>query len=78
MGLAAFVFFVVPWMVLAFWLFRLPSAVRLGTSATPWRALTDYPDPPRDQRHEVNSYNSGVNDGAGKTGGDKHGPLINP
>lgn len=78
MGLAAFLFFIVPWMALAFWLFRLPSALRFGTPATPWRALTDYPDPLRDQRYETNPYNTGANDGSGPTGGDKHSPFINP
>ncbi|SFM90201.1 hypothetical protein [Methylobacterium pseudosasicola] len=78
MGLTAFLFFVLPWMAFAFWLSRLPNALRLGTPTTPWRALTDYPDPVRDQRHEKNAYNVGSDDGSGKLGGDKHSPLINP
>ena len=40
MGLTAFVVFVVPWMLLAVWLFRLPSAIRLGAPSAPWRQLT--------------------------------------
>ncbi|MCJ2015820.1 hypothetical protein [Methylobacterium sp. J-076] len=75
MGLAAFVFFVVPWMLLAAWLFRLPAALRMGVPPTPWRPLTDFPAPPRDQRTEVNPHNSGTGDGAGPTGGDKHTPY---
>ena len=43
MGLVAFVFVVVPWMALAVWLFRPAGAVRLGTPAAPWRALTTIP-----------------------------------
>lgn len=39
MGLTAFVVFVVPWMLLAVWLFRLPSAIRLGAPSAPWRPL---------------------------------------
>jgi hypothetical protein len=76
MGLAAFVFFVVPWMVLAVWLFRLPSALRLGAPSTPWRPLTQFPDPPRDQRTETNPANSGAHDGSQATGGDKHEPFV--
>ncbi len=76
MGLAAFVFFVVPWMVVAVWLFRLPSALRMGAPSTPWRPLTQFPDPPRDQRSEINPANSGHNDGTHLTGGDKHTPYI--
>lgn len=40
MGLTAFAIFVVPWMLLAVWLFSLPSAIRLGAPSTPWRPLT--------------------------------------
>lgn len=40
MGLTAFVVFVVPWMLLAIWLFSLPSAIRLGAPSAPWRQLT--------------------------------------
>lgn len=40
MGLTAFVVFVVPWMLLAVWLFSLPSSIRLGASSAPWRQLT--------------------------------------
>lgn len=76
MGLAAFVFFIVPYMLLAAWLFRLPSALRLGVPPTPWRPLTDYPDPPRDQRTETNTANSGAHDGSNATGGDKHEPMV--
>lgn len=78
MGLIAFIGFVVPWMIFAAWMFRLPSAIRLGAPSTPWRSLTDYPDPARDQRHEINPYNSGRHDGSGRTGGDKHTPIEIP
>jgi len=40
MGLTAFVVFVVPRMLLAVWLFRLPIAIRLGAPSAPWRQLT--------------------------------------
>lgn len=76
MGLAAFVFFIVPYMLLAAWLFRLPSALRLGVPPTPWRPLTQFPDPVRNQQTEINPHNSGANDGAHLTGGDKHEPMV--
>ncbi|MCJ2103223.1 hypothetical protein [Methylobacterium sp. E-046] len=75
MGLIAFIGFVVPWMIFAAWMFRLPSAIRLGAPSTPWRPLTDFAGPARDQRRETNPYNSGRNDGSGRTGGDKHSPI---
>jgi hypothetical protein len=70
-GLAAFVFFVVPWMAVAVWLFLKPGGFRLGAPAAPWRPLTDYPPPPRDQRNaaEASSLESGsAHDG-------KHAPI---
>ena len=76
MGLAAFAFFIVPYMLLAIWLFRLPSALRLGVPPTPWRPLTQYPEPPHDQRTQTNPYNSGDHDGSGATGGDKHEAMV--
>ncbi|MCJ2020815.1 hypothetical protein MKK84_25905 [Methylobacterium sp. E-065] len=82
MGLTAFVVFVVPWMVLAAWLFTLPSAIRLGAPSTPWRQLYRFPDTSRDQhpnrQQEVNSYKRGAHVGSGLTGGDKHEPVSKP
>lgn len=71
MGLAAFVFFVVPWMAVAIWMSLRPRSVRLGAPATPWRPLTDYPPPQRDQQRasETQSLESGgAHDG-------KHAPI---
>ena len=71
MGLAAFVFFVVPWMAFAAWMSLRPSGVRLGAPATPWRPLTDFPPPQRDQQDvsEKPSLESpGAHDG-------KHAPI---
>lgn len=47
MGLAAFVFFVIPWMAVAVWLSLRPTSARLGAPSAPWRPLTDYPPPPQ-------------------------------
>lgn len=76
MGLAAFVFFIVPWMLAAAWLFRLPSALRMGTNTTPWRPLTQFPDPARDQQAETPAHHAGSADGTGATGGNKHTPYL--
>ena len=78
MGLTAFVFFVVPWMLVAAWLFRSSnSAIRMGLPATPWRPLTDFPPPVRDQRTMVDT--STVPAGAaGHTADDKHRPVETP
>lgn len=46
-GLAAFVFFVIPWMAVAVWLSLRPTSARLGAPSAPWRPLTDYPPPPQ-------------------------------
>ena len=74
MGLAAFVFFVVPWMLVGYWMFRSSNAVRMGLPATPWRPLTDFPPPPRDQRDAVDT--GPVPEGASSDTADaKHRPL---
>jgi hypothetical protein len=73
-GLAAFVFFVVPWMAVAVWMFMRPGNVRLDAPAAPWRPLTDYPPPARDQQAaaETQSLDSGsAHDG-------KHAPIQVP
>ena len=69
--LLLFVFFVVPWMAVAIWLSLRPSGARLGAPAAPWRPLTDYPPPTRDQQDgaETQSLDSGAaHDG-------KHAPI---
>lgn len=75
MGLAAFIVFVVPWMLFAAWMFRLPSAIRLGAPSAPWRPLTSFPDTSRNQQRQTNPYNTGADDGSELTGGDKHRPM---
>jgi hypothetical protein len=70
-GLTAFVFFVVPWMAAAIWLSLRPSAVRLGAPATPWRPLTDYPPPPRDQRQAGDTQHTAPD----SVHDDKHRPM---
>jgi hypothetical protein len=70
-GLAAFVFFVVPWMAVAIWLSMRPSGARLGVPAAPWRTLTDNPPPSRDQQRAPETHSMGsatAHDG-------KHAPI---
>ena len=71
MGLAAFVFFVVPWMAVAAWLFLRPNGFRLGAPAAPWRPLVDYPPTQRDQQRATETQSlesSSAHDG-------KHAPI---
>lgn len=70
-GLAAFVFFVVPWMAVAIWLSLRPSGARLGAPAAPWRPLTDYPPPTRDQQDSAETQS--LDSGAAHDG--KHAPI---
>jgi len=73
MGLTAFVVFVAPWMALAVWLFRLPSAIRLGAPSAPWRPLPHGRDWLQEQqRRENNRRNTAIAVGASSTGGNKH------
>lgn len=44
MGLAAFAFFVLPWALLAVFLTRTPTLLRLGTTPAPWRPLPTHRD----------------------------------
>ncbi|MCC0808703.1 hypothetical protein FPV16_21265 [Methylobacterium sp. W2] len=88
MGLTAFAIFVVPWMLLAIWLFRFPSAIRLGAPSPPWRPLT----PGRDwlleqqrretireqQLRESHRRSTAAPAGSGLAGRDKHEPHSMP
>ncbi|MCJ2050393.1 hypothetical protein [Methylobacterium sp. J-070] len=71
MGLAAFVFFVVPWMAVAVWMSMRPTSARLGAPAAPWRPLTNYAPPQRDQQgapERQTLESAGAHDG-------KHAPI---
>ena len=78
MGLTAFIVFMVPWMLLAAWLFTLPSAIRLGAPSTPWRPLYNLAGPARDHGREANNNNRGTRDGSVSMGGNKHEPMSKP
>lgn len=82
MGLTAFIVFVVPWMLLAAWLFTLPSAIRLGAPSTPWRPLYRFPNTSPDEhpgkQRQFNSYKRGAHNGSGPIVGDKNDPTSAP
>jgi hypothetical protein len=72
MGLTAFVVFVVPWALLAAWLTRSPTALRLGTPAAAWRPIPTRRDLATAQRRDTNPHRSRSQDGAASTGGARH------
>ena len=52
MGLAAFIAFVVPWVLLATFFNRAPTALRLGAASAPWRYLPTRRENAHEQRHQ--------------------------
>jgi hypothetical protein len=58
MGLAAFAVFVLPWALLAVFLTRSPTALRLGTAPAPWRALPTHRDLARADRRETHPHDT--------------------
>ena len=78
MGLTAFAVFIIPWVVLALFLTRAPTVLRLGAAPAPWRPLTHGRDRQPSQPRQTNRYNAGTSDGTGPTGGDKHEPIDIP
>lgn len=76
MGLTAFVVFVVPWVLLAVFLTRTPTALRLGTAPAPWRALPTHRELAQAHRRETHPHASRSPEGsAGRAG---HGPADPP
>ncbi|MGH1571299.1 hypothetical protein ACRAWG_12150 [Methylobacterium sp. P31] len=74
MGLTAFIVFVVPWVVLAVFLTRTPTALRLGAAPAPWRPIPTHRDLAREQR-QTNQRNTQTADGSASATGNKHEPL---
>lgn len=69
MGLTAFLVFIVPWALLALWLTRTPTALRLGAPAAPWRVIPTHRDLARAQRSETNPHGKRAADSSGSTNG---------
>lgn len=70
MGLAAFVVFVVPWVLLAVWLTRTPTALRLGAPAAPWRVIPTHRDLARAQRYDSKPHSARTGAASKAAGGD--------
>lgn len=78
MGLTAFIVFVVPWMLLAVWLFSLPSAIRLGAPSAPWRPLAPGRDQIREQARRETIRNDMAVFRSGSAAGSPHEPHTLP
>lgn len=77
MGLTAFVVFVLPWALLAVFLTRAPTALRLGTEPAPWRALPTKRELARAHRRETHPQDTRTSDSA-PSSRDQHGPADPP
>lgn len=65
MGLTAFAVFVLPWALLAVFLTRSPTALRLGTAPAPWRALPTHRELARAHRRETHPHGTRMPDRGG-------------
>ncbi len=65
MGLTAFVVFVVPWVLLAVFLTRAPTVLRLGAAPAPWRALPTHRELARAHRRETHPHDTRTSDSSG-------------
>ena len=77
MGLTAFAVFVLPWALLAVFLTRAPSALRLGTEPAPWRALPTKRELAQAHRRETHPHDARTSDGASSSR-DQRGPADPP
>ncbi len=77
MGLTAFVVFVVPWVVLALFLTRIPTALRLGAAPAPWRYIPTRKEWAQAGRRETHPHDARTSDSGGISNQDRHG-LADP
>ncbi|MGU3466402.1 hypothetical protein ACLBXO_16270 [Methylobacterium sp. C33D] len=56
MGLAAFAVFVIPWVLLAVFLTRSPSVLRLGAAPAPWRYIPTHKEMARADRRAMHPH----------------------
>ncbi|MBA9063361.1 hypothetical protein GGQ91_002756 [Methylobacterium fujisawaense] len=78
MGLTAFVVFVVPWVVLAVYFTRTPTALRLGAAPAPWRPLPTHRELAQAQRQATHPNHGRNPDHGGILNRDGHGPVDLP
>ena len=77
MGLTAFVVSVVPWVVLAVFLTRAPSVLRLGTAPAPWRYIPTHKELSGADRRATHPHATRTADG-GLSRRDRHDPAEAP
>lgn len=78
MGLAAFVVFVVPWVVLAVYFTRAPTVLRLGAAPAPWRALPTHRELAQAHRQATHPNHGRNPDHGAISNRDGHGPTDSP
>ncbi|MDP4006508.1 hypothetical protein [Methylobacterium sp. NEAU K] len=78
MGLTAFVVFVVPWVMLAVFLTRAPSVLRLGAVSAPWRYIPTRKEWAQDDRRATHPHDTRTSDTGGISNQDRHGPADPP
>jgi hypothetical protein len=78
MGLTAFVVFVVPWVVLAVFLTRSPTILRLGAAPAPWRPLPTRKELSGAERRATHPHDTRTAASGGLSNRDRHDPADAP
>ncbi|KQS75497.1 MULTISPECIES: hypothetical protein [unclassified Methylobacterium] len=78
MGLTAFAVFVIPWVLLAVFLTRSPSTLRLGTASAPWRSIPTHKEMARADRHALHPHGQRAGETDGVSGRDQRGRTDPP
>lgn len=73
MGLTAFAVFVIPWVLLAVFLTRSPSVLRLGTAPAPWRYIPTHKEMARADRRAMHPHDRRSPQPGGVPSRDQHG-----
>ena len=72
MGLTAFAVFVIPWVVLAVFLTRSPSVLRLGAAPAPWRYIPTHRELARADRRAMHPHDRRPSEAGLISGRDPH------
>jgi hypothetical protein len=78
MGLTAFVVFVVPWVVLAVFLTRAPTVLRLGAAPAPWRPIPTRKELSGADRRATHPHETRTAGSGGLFNRDRHNPADAP
>ncbi len=73
MGLTAFAVFVLPWALLAVFLTRSPTALRLGAEPAPWRTLPTHRELARAHRRKTHPHDTRTSEHSGAATRDQDG-----